>query len=54
MPGEPIPAATVHWPVQSGPVPPLAAFYSPRPETGFGAAGVPAGARRRRKSAATC
>jgi tetratricopeptide (TPR) repeat protein len=30
------PAPTVSWPVQSGPVPPLAAFYSPRPETGFG------------------
>jgi hypothetical protein len=42
MPGEHIPAATMHWPVQSGPVPPLAAFYSPRPETGFGAAGGPA------------
>src|SRR5580704_9219492 len=33
------PAATVPWPVLSGPVPPLAAFYSPRPETGFGSAG---------------
>jgi tetratricopeptide (TPR) repeat protein len=31
------PAPTVSWPVQSGPVPPLAAFYNPRPETGFGA-----------------
>src|SRR5882724_19676 len=31
------PAPTVSWPVQSGPVPPLAAYYSPRPETGFGA-----------------
>jgi tetratricopeptide (TPR) repeat protein len=41
MPGENNPAATVHWPVQSGPVPPLAAFYSPRPETGFTAAGGP-------------
>jgi len=30
------PAPTVSWPVQSGPVPPLAAFHSPRPETGFG------------------
>src|SRR5450432_322266 len=30
------PPPTVSWPVQSGPVPPLAAFYSPRPETGFG------------------
>jgi tetratricopeptide (TPR) repeat protein len=29
-------ATTVSWPVQSGPVPPLAAFFSPRPETGFG------------------
>jgi tetratricopeptide (TPR) repeat protein len=41
MPGENSPAATVQWPVQSGPVPPLAAFYSPRPETGFTAAGGP-------------
>jgi tetratricopeptide (TPR) repeat protein len=41
MPGENSPAATVHWPVQSGPVPPLAAFCSPRPETGFTAAGGP-------------
>jgi tetratricopeptide (TPR) repeat protein len=41
MPGEQNPAATVHWPVQSGPVPPLAAFYSPRPETGFAATGGP-------------
>jgi hypothetical protein len=39
MPGEHSPAALVHWPVQSGPVPPLAAFYSPRPETGFAAPG---------------
>jgi len=39
MPGENSPAATVQWPVQSGPVPPLAAFYSPRPETGFTAGG---------------
>jgi tetratricopeptide (TPR) repeat protein len=31
------PPPTVSWPVQSGPVPPLATFYSPRPETGFGA-----------------
>jgi tetratricopeptide (TPR) repeat protein/DNA polymerase III delta prime subunit len=31
------PAPTVSWPVQSGPVPPLSAFYSARPETGFGA-----------------
>jgi tetratricopeptide (TPR) repeat protein len=31
------PAPAVNWPVQSGPVPPLAAYYSPRPETGFGA-----------------
>jgi tetratricopeptide (TPR) repeat protein len=30
------PVPTVTWPVQSGPVPPLAAYYSPRPETGFG------------------
>jgi tetratricopeptide (TPR) repeat protein len=38
MPVEPhSPAPTVSWPVQSGPVPPLAAFYCPRPETGFGA-----------------
>jgi tetratricopeptide (TPR) repeat protein len=37
------PAAAVSWPVRSGPVPPLTAFYSPRPETGFGAiAGQPA------------
>jgi hypothetical protein len=43
MPGEHIPAATMHWPVQSGPVPPQAAFYSPRPETGFAAAGGSAG-----------
>jgi hypothetical protein len=42
MPGEQNPAATVHWPVLSGPVPPLAAFYSPRPETGFAATGGPA------------
>src|ERR1700733_7331868 len=41
MPGENSPAATVQWPVQSGPVPQLAAFYSPRPETGFTAAGGP-------------
>jgi tetratricopeptide (TPR) repeat protein len=41
MPGEQNPAATVHWPVLSGPVPPLAAFYSPRPETGFAATGGP-------------
>lgn len=31
------PAAAVSWPVQSGPVPPLVPYYSPRPETGFGA-----------------
>ena len=33
------PATTVNWPVQSGPVPPLAAYYTERPETGFGAIG---------------
>lgn len=31
------PAAAVSWPVQSGPVPPLVPYYTPRPETGFGA-----------------
>src|SRR5437660_11076013 len=31
--------AAVSWPIQSGPLPPLAASYVPRPETGFGAAG---------------
>jgi len=31
------PAVAVSWPVQSGPVPPLVPYYSPRPETGFGA-----------------
>jgi tetratricopeptide (TPR) repeat protein len=36
------PVTTGSWPVQSGPVPPLAAFYSPRPETGFGGAAGPA------------
>jgi tetratricopeptide (TPR) repeat protein len=41
MPGENSPAATAYWPVQSGQVPPLAAFYSARPETGFIAAEGP-------------
>jgi tetratricopeptide (TPR) repeat protein len=36
---QPSPAITVNWPVQSGPVPPLAEYYSERPETGFGAIG---------------
>jgi tetratricopeptide (TPR) repeat protein len=31
----------VSWPVQSGPLPPVAASYSPRPETGFGADQAP-------------
>jgi tetratricopeptide (TPR) repeat protein len=35
------PAPAVNWPVQSGPVPPLAPYYSPRPETGFGAVDGP-------------
>ena len=32
-------AAEVPWPVRLGVVPPLAASFSPRPETGFGLAG---------------
>src|SRR5215467_13925529 len=37
------PAPAVSWPVLSGPMPPLAASYSHRPETGFGAvSGQPA------------
>ena len=31
-----------HWPVRSGTVPPLAEYFSPRPETGLGPAATPA------------
>ena len=31
------PGPTVSWPVRTGPVPPVAAYFSARPETGFGA-----------------
>src|ERR1700722_5900014 len=32
----PGPGATVSWPVRTGPVPPVATYFSARPETGFG------------------
>jgi tetratricopeptide (TPR) repeat protein len=35
MPVQHGPGAPVNWPVQSGPVPPVAAFYTARPESGF-------------------
>jgi tetratricopeptide (TPR) repeat protein len=44
MPGrQQIPTPVVSWPVQSGGIPPLAAYAIPRPETGFGAASQTAG-----------
>jgi tetratricopeptide (TPR) repeat protein len=39
MPPQHGPGAAARWPVLSGPVPPLSAFYSPRPETGFATTG---------------
>ncbi len=41
MPPQHGPDAAARWPVLTGPVPPLGAYYSPRPETGFATSGGP-------------
>jgi tetratricopeptide (TPR) repeat protein len=54
MPPQHGPDTAARWPVLSGPVPPLTAFYSPRPETGFPvASGAPEGLAARARAPET-